>query len=188
MKKVAFLALLALAVGFSSCATRTPTTTVENTVGGYWEAELTGGLGVDSQLNFVTEFSVTNVNGTTETFTPTSFSFINSQSQSGSCFPSVQPPSGTVTITALPTNQVTGSLTYIVMGPSGAGQNTLTLTADPSNGGGVSGTANGTAGTIGTLTNGVAWGSWTLTGPCAGSSQVTGTFIMCQGTNKCTVP
>jgi len=187
MKKLAFLALLALAMVVSSCGTRTPTTTVENTTGGYWEAGLTGGTGVFSQLNFVTQFSVTNVNGQTQTFTPTSFSFINGQTQSGSCFPSTETEAGSATITVLSTNQVTGSLTYTVTGAEG---NVLTLSADSSNGGGVSGTANGTAGTIGTLSSGVAWGTWALSGPCTSnaSQPPTGAFIMCQNTASCTIP
>ena len=187
MKKLAFLALLALAVAVSSCATRTPTTTVENTTGGYWEAELTGGTGVFSQLDFVTQFSVTNVNGTTQSFTPTSFSFINGQTQTNSCFPSTETESGSVTITVLSTNQVTGSLAYTVTGAEG---NVLTLTANPTSGGGISGTANGTAGTIGTLSNGVAWGTWTLSGPCTNnvSPAPSGAFIMCQSTATCTIP
>jgi hypothetical protein len=183
MKKVAFLALLTLAAAVSSCGTRTPTTTVENTTSGYWEAELIGGTGPTSQLNFVTQFNVTNVNGSTEPLDITGFSFINSQSGTGACFPSVSGWSGSIEITVLSTNQVTGSLTYTITSSAG---NQLALTTSPN--GGVSGTANGTAGTIGTLSNGVAWGNWTLTGPCASAGTPQGAFIMCQNTNTCSIP
>lgn len=188
MKKIAFLALLALAAAVSSCGTRTPTTTVENTTGGYWEAELTGGSGVFSQLNFVTQFTVTNANGTTESFTPTSFSFINAQNQTGACFPSGETETGSLNITVLSTDLVTGSMTYTVTGP--AGQNVLTLTADPASGGGISGMGNGTPPAIGNITNGVAWGTWTVSGPCTdnASPAPTGAFIMCQNTASCTIP
>jgi hypothetical protein len=181
MKTVAILTLLALALAVGSCGTGKPTTTVETTTSGFWEALLVGGLGPASQLNFVTQFTVTNVNGASEPLNITGFSFINDQSQSGSCFPSGPPSAtGSATITVLSTNQVQGSMTYTVNGA--APDSTLALT-----GTNVYGTANGSPGTIGTLTNGVVTGTWALTG--SGScGQQTGTFIMCQGTNKCTVP
>ena len=45
MKTVAILTLLALALAVGSCGTGKPTTTVETTTNGNWEAELIGGLG-----------------------------------------------------------------------------------------------------------------------------------------------
>jgi hypothetical protein len=185
MKTAAFLILLALAVMVASCGTGKPTTTVENTTNGTWEAQLVGGTGPASQLDFIIQFSVTNVNGTTEplTFPSGPFSFINSQAQPGSCFPSGETVTGTATITVLSTNQVEGTMAINVVGA--AGTSTLALT-----GTNVYGTANGTPGTIGTLTNGVVTGTWALTGAClpSGTSSETGAFTMCQGAATCTIP
>ena len=183
MKKVAILALLALELAVSGCNTGTPSTTVTTTTSGNWEAEMTGGIGPASELNFVTAFAVTSTNGgSSQALNITGFGFINS----AACFVSGETESGSASLTTNSTNQVSGSMTYTVTSGTPAG-NVLTLTTSPN--GGVSGTASGTPGTTGTLSNGVAWGSWTLTaGPdtpdCAGS----GTFIMCQGSNTCTVP
>ncbi len=182
MKKVAILTLLALAAAVLSCGTRTPTTTVETTTSGNWEAQLVGGIGPASQLNFVTQFTLTNVNGVSETFTPTGFSFINL----GPCFVSANSTTGTASLNTNSANQVTGSMTYTVASGTPAG-NTLTLTTGTS--GGISGTASGTQGTVLVMTNGVVWGGWTLSttnssSGCAGS----GTFLMCQGGPTCTVP
>jgi hypothetical protein len=183
MKTAAIVALLAVALVVSNCGTGTPTKTIENTTGGNWEAKLIGGTGPASQLNFVIQFTVTNINGTTEPLNPTGFSFINSQSQSGSCFPTGFGYNGTLTITVPTTNQVQGTMTINVNAINGG---TAVLALDGTN---VYGTANGSPGTIGTLTNGVVTGTWTLTGPCVGSgSQQTGTFIMCQGAATCTAP
>jgi len=182
MKTAAFLVLLALAVVVASCGTGKPTTTVENTVNGNWEAQLAGGTGPASQLDFIIQFNVTNVNGSTEPIDFTGFSFINDQAASGSCFPSGQTVSGNATITVLSTNQVQGTMAITVSGA--ASTSTLTLT-----GTNVYGTANGTPGTIGTLTNGVVTGTWSLTGSCVGSgTTASGTFTMCQGAATCTVP
>ena len=179
MKTVAILMLLALALAIYGCGTGTPSPTITTTTGGYWEAQLTGGLGVASQLNFVTQFTVTATNGTTANLDITGLSFINEQAW----FPSGPVPSGSATITVLSTNQVTGTMTYAVS--SGSGGNQLAL-----NGTNVYGTASGTPGTTGTLSNGVVTGSWTLTGPCTNSASPPpqGDFIMCQGAATCTVP
>ena len=183
MKTVAFLALLAMAVAVISCGTGKPTTTVENTTNGNWEAQLAGGVGPTSRLDFIIQFNVTNQNGSTEPIDFTGFSFINSQAVSGSCFPSGQTISGDATITVPTTNQVQGTMSITVAGAAGGG--TLSL-----NGTNVYGTANGSPGTIGTLSNGVVTGSWTLAGSTAGcgTPKVQGTFIMCQGAPTCTVP
>jgi hypothetical protein len=186
MKKVAFLTLLALALAVCGCGTGTPSTTVTTNTSGKWEAQLIGGIGPASQLNFVTAFSVTNTNGgSSQPLTVTGFSFINA----GTCFVSGETESGSAALSTNSSNQVSGSLSYTVTSGTPAG-NVLTLTADPNNGGGVSGTASGTPGTTGNLSNGVVWGSWTLTGPCISglTPPVRGTFIMCQGTATCTIP
>jgi len=183
MKNAAFLVLLALALAVSSCGTRTPTTTVETTTSGSWEAQLIGGTEQASLLNFVTQFTLTNVNGVSEPITVTGFAFINAES----CFVSAENEAGTASLNSNSSNQVTGSMTYTITSGSPAG-NVLTLTTSPS--GGISGTSTGAPGTILTLSNGVVWGNWTLTGPCtSGLTQpVQGTFIMCQNAPTCTVP
>ncbi|MGA2856095.1 MAG: hypothetical protein ABSE40_04460 [Candidatus Sulfotelmatobacter sp.] len=186
MKKVAILTLLALAAAVSSCGTRTPTTTVETTTSGNWEAQLVGGIGPASQLNFVTQFTLDNVNGVSEPFypagSPTGFSFINL----GPCFVSTNPPTGTASLNTNSANQVTGSMTFTVTSATPPG-NTLTLTTGTS--GGVSGTASGTPGTVLVMTNGVVWGGWTLstTNSSSGCTGI-GTFLMCQSATTCTVP
>jgi len=187
MKIVSFLTLLALALAAGSCGTRTPTTTVETTTTADWEAQLVGGIGQASELNFVTQFTVTTVNGATQQLSITGFSFINA----GACFvTAVIPPVGVASLNTNSQHQVTGSMTYTITSqvPSG---NVLTLTTTPN--GGVSGTSNANPGMIGTLSNGVVWGTWSLqsTDPnCIGGATppVTGTFIMCENTDTCTIP
>ena len=182
MKIVSILTLLALALAVGSCGTRTPTTTVETTTTANWEAQLAGGVGQASLLNFVTQFTVTTVNGGSQQFTPTGFSFYNA----GECFVSGESEIGTASLTTNSQYQVTGSMTYTITSgiPSG---NVLTLTTTPN--GGISGTSNATPGTIGTLSNGIVWGTWTLAGGNGDSSCTGGgTFIMCEGTDTCTIP
>jgi hypothetical protein len=186
MKKVAILTLLALAAAILSCGTRTPTTTVQTTASGNWEAQLVGGIGPASQLNFVTQFTLNNVNGVSEPFypngSPTGFSFINA----GPCFVSTNSPTGTASLNTNSANQVTGSMTFTVTSATPPGS-TLTLTTGTS--GGISGTARGPKGTVLIMTSGVVWGGWTLSNPtnpsCNGQS---GTFIMCEGAATCKVP
>ncbi|MGO9086894.1 MAG: hypothetical protein ACLQBK_16855 [Candidatus Sulfotelmatobacter sp.] len=183
MKTVSFLTLLALALAVCNCGTRTPTTTVETTTTANWEAQLVGGVGQASLLNFVTQFTVTTVNGGSQRFVPTGFSFYNA----GACFvTTIIPPVGVASLNTNSQDQVTGSMTYTITSqvPSG---NVLILTTTPN--GGVSGTSNATPGTIGTLSNGIVWGTWTLTGG-SGDSGCTGmgTFIMCENTTTCTIP
>jgi hypothetical protein len=181
MKKLAILMLLALELAVAGCGTTTPTTT--NTLtNGNWEAQLTGGTGEASKLNFITAFGVVN-SGPLSDIT---LAFINQ----GACFAlPVNGPNttenGTASFTTnTATDQVTGTLTYTVK--SNLSANQLVLTSYPN---GLTGTSNGTTTTTGTLTNGVVVGTWALTGgsgdpTCAG----TGTFLMCQGTNTCVAP
>ncbi len=183
MKKLAILMLLALEIAVSGCGTSPPDNTVNTSTSGVWEAQLVGGKGEASKLNFVTEFSVEDVGP----LDVTSFSFING----GACFANGNNTSTQAGSAAFTTNtgtgQVTGSLTFTVTSLVPAG-NVLTLTTPD---GGLTGTSNGTTTTTGTLSNGVAVGNWTLAGSsdCTGGpASVGGTFTMCQGTNTCTVP
>jgi hypothetical protein len=186
MNKLALLILLALAIAISSCTGHTPSTTTTTLAAGNWEAELTGGTGPVSGLSFVTAFDVRDVSGNNESLNITQFGFFNAQS----CFATGldnDTVAGTASFnTNTGTNQVTGTLSYtvqsIAIGNVAAG-NTLALN------GTLNGTSTGTTTTTGNLTDGVVWGTWTLTGPCVGSAAtVSGNFIMCQGTSTCTIP
>ncbi len=188
MKKLAILALLALELAVGGCSNSPPQNSSTTTANGNWEAILTGGTGAASQLNFVTTFAVTDtVGANNEPLDITGFSFINA----GACFTNgvgVSTETGNATLYTSGTNQVTGTLNFTVTSVAPAG-NTLELTTsslDNRPAGGVSGTSNGTTTTTGTLSDGVVWGNWQLTGAqgCTGS----GTFIMCQGNSTCTVP
>jgi hypothetical protein len=183
MKKLAILMLLALELAVCGCGTSPAPNTVSTSTSGFWEAQLSGGTGEAAGLNFVTAFNVTNIGP----LDITSFSFFNT----GACFANGvkgSTESGTAQFTTnTGTGQVTGNLTYTVTSAIPTG-NVLTLTSYPN---GLTGTSNGTTTTTGTLSNGVAVGSWTLTGSsdCTGGpSSVTGNFIMCQGAATCTVP
>ena len=181
MKKLAFLMVLALEMAVCGCGTSPPVNSVSTSTSGFWEAQLVGGTGSASQLNFVTAFNVTNVGP----LDITSFSFING----GACFATGVKGSteaGTASFTTnTGTGQVTGSLSYTVTAASPSG-NVLTLTSPD---GGLTGTSNGTTTTTGTLTNGIAVGTWTLTGGQGDPScTASGTFIMCQGKSTCTAP
>jgi len=191
MKTVAILTLLALALAIGSCGTRTPTTTVETTTNASWEAQLIGGLGQASELNFVTQFSVSNINGgPTEPLGIAGFSFINA----GTCFTSDETESGSAQLSTNTAHQVTGSMAYTVASGNPHG-NVLTLCANSTAAGcpspptgGVSGTSNATPGTVGPLSNGIAWGTWTLTNTNDAACTGGGTFIMCQAAATCTIP
>jgi len=189
MKKLAILMLLALELAVGGCSNtpnKNPTTTT--TANGYWEAKLTGGTGESSELNFVTQFIVQDVNGYNEPLNVISLNFFNS----GTCFSvdgRTATPVGSASYnTNTTTDQVTGTLSLSVTSLSPAG-NTLALTSyTPS---GFTGTSNGNpTGTTGTLSNGVVVGTWTLTGPCTTgiTPPPTGTFIMCQATTTCAPP
>src|ERR1700722_1058071 len=182
MNKLALLILLALALGVCSCTGNTPSTTTTTTAGGTWEAELTGGAGPASGLSFTTAFEVRDVSGNNESLDITGFGFFNTQN----CFPTGrdnESVAGTASFnTNTGTDQVTGTMTYNVQSNMG---NTLVLT------GTLNGTSNGTTTTTGNLTDGVVWGTSTLTGnaTCTGGpASVSGNFIMCQGTSTCTIP
>lgn len=170
MKKLAVLMVLALELAVCGCGTTPPSTVTNTQTIGNWEAQMIGGTGAASQLNFVTSFNVTNGGPLSDV----AVGFYNA----GACFATgenVQNGSGTASFTTnQSTEQVTGSLTFMVTSiiPSG---NVLTLTSYPD---GLTGTSNGTSSTTGTLTNGIVVGTWTLTG--SSSCTANGTFTMCQ--------
>lgn len=183
MKKVALLLVLALELSVGGCANNTPNTTVSTTTTGNWEAQMTGGTGQAALLNFTTAFSVTAISGSTQPLDITGFSFFNG----GKCFGTAVADTsevGNAALTVSSTNTVTGSLNFVVTSTTNG--NVLTLTAPN---GGLTGTSNGSPGTTGTLSNGIAVGSWSLTGgqgdaSCTGG----GTFIMCQSSTQPCVP
>jgi hypothetical protein len=177
MKKFAILIGLALELAVCGCGSSSPSTQVNTTTSGNWEARMTGGTDQASLLNFVTAFSVTN----SGPLNITGFGFINS----GKCFANganQETVTGSATLNSASTGAVTGTLSLNVKSVTPAG-NSLALT------GNLTGTSSGTTGTTGTLSNGIVVGTWTLTGgqgdpSCTGS----GAFLMCQGTNTCTPP
>ena len=174
MKKLAFLTLLALALAIASCGNSSPTNTTTTAATGNWLAQFTGGTGGASEINFVTGFTVSGANGTSEPLDITGFAFINN----GACFASGldnEHLSGSASITTGSTGQVTGTMNYTVVSIIPAG-NTLSMT------GTLTGTSNGTTTKVGTLSNGIVQGTWTLNGgggdtSCGGQQ---GNFLMCQ--------
>jgi len=178
MKKLAILFAVALELAVCGCGNSTPTSTITTTASSAsWEAQLTGGTGQSSLLNFVVTFSV----NTTGPLNVTGFSFFNQ----GACFTTTansQTISGTTTLTTTATDTVTGPFTLTIK--SNSNSNTLQLT------GTVTGTSSGTTTTIGTLSNGVVVGTWTLNSSdsnCNGGGTPSGNFVMCQGAATCSV-
>ena len=180
MKKLAILLAVALELAVCACGNNTPTSTITTQAStASWEAQLTGGTGQASLLNFVVSFSV----NTTGPLDVTGFSFFNQ----GACFATTansQTVSGTTTLTTSNNLTVTGPFSLTIK--SNSNSNSLALT------GTVTGTSNGTTTTIGTLSNGVVTGTWTLNSSdsaCTGggTSSPSGTFIMCQGAATCSV-
>jgi len=183
MKKLATLCLVAIEIAVAGCGVIPPPTTQVNTnVSGNWEAQLSGGTGEGTLINFVTTFQFANLGALDITY----LNFINDNA----CFQGGQTATGTVTnAQTLANGQFSGTLTYKIVSGTPAG-NTLTLQ------GTITGTSSGTPGTIGTLTDGAVTGSpsaanpkfgWKLTGSsdCGGSKGMTGTFTMCQGSATC---
>jgi hypothetical protein len=182
MKKLALLALVALEICVCACGNNAPTSIINTQSGNSnWEAQLHGGAGQDSLLDFVTQFPIGENGGT---IVPYFFGFINQ----GACFPSGVTASGSAVLTTNSSDQVTGTLTFTVT----SAESTLTLN------GSVSGTSSGSTSSIGNMTNGVVQGTWYLTTTlpstsgcnAVGSSSGSGNppFLMCQGAATCTVP
>jgi hypothetical protein len=176
MKKLALLALVALEICVCGCGNTPPTSTINTqSNNSYWEAQIHGGEGDNSQLDFVTSFSA-NEGGST--LGVNSFNFINQNS----CFPLPNAASGNIVLITNSSDQVTGTLTFSVTG----GSSTLTLN------GTVTGTSNGSTTSTGNLTDGVVQGTWSLTTNEAGCTSVPSTnappFLMCQGAATCTAP
>lgn len=191
MRRIAILALLALEFALCGCGYNPPRNSVTTSTSGNWEAQLIGGTGPSSQLNFVTSFGVTTFNGEDQqALTIDGFGFFNSTT----CFATSQSTtevteSGNATLTTNSAGQVSGSFNYTVS--SLINSNVLVLSTGTT--GGVNGTSNASTTTAGTLSNGVIWGTWQLTSAdptCIppNGGQASGTFVMCQGTTSCTVP
>jgi hypothetical protein len=194
MKKLLLL-VLALELVVCGCGNNSTSNTINTSTTGNWETQFIGGGTFSSaQMNFVTSFNVTSTTGgTAQPLTITGFGVFNE----GQCFATgtnAEGETGSATLDTSSAGAVTGSLTLTVTSNATAttsAGNVLTLSTDPN--GGVSGTSNGTTSTTGTLSNGIAWGTWTLQSSdpnCTGgaASPITGTFIMCQGKNTCTPP
>ncbi len=180
MKKLAILLAVALEIAACGCATNNTNqnSTIATTAnGGFWQAQLSGGTGQASLLNFNVAFSV----NTTGPIDVTGFSFFNE----GACFSTAansETISGTTTLGTANNGTVTGPFDMIVK--STTTSNTLELK------GILTGTSNGTTSTTGTLSNGVVIGNWTLNSSdssCTGggSTAPQGTFVMCQGAATC---
>jgi hypothetical protein len=181
MKKLAFLLALALELAVCGCGTTPPNPVITTSINGLWEARMLGGTGEASELGFTTTLIPEN----SGPLNISSFAFFNQ----GTCFDNglnVVNVAGSANFTTNPgTDQVTGSLKLTVnsITPSG---NVLTLISPD---GGLTGISNGTTTTTGTLTNGVAVGTWTLSNNSNNAAcQGAGSFIMCQGAATCTVP
>src|ERR1700739_3783151 len=112
MKRFVILALLALEAAVCGCGHTTPTNNITTTTSGNWEAQLIGGTGAASQLNFVTAFSVTDTTGASnQSLDITGFSFINA----GACFANgtnASTEAGAATLNTSSTGAVTGSLNF----------------------------------------------------------------------------
>jgi len=181
MKKLAILLVLALELAVCGCGTTPPNPVITTSINGLWEARMFGGTGEASELGFTTTL-IPEQSGPLNIST---FAFFNQ----GTCFDNglnEENVSGSADFTTNPgTDLVTGSLKLTVtsVNPSG---NTLTLISPE---GGLTGMSNGTITTTGTLTDGVAVGTWTLSNSSNNAAcQGTGTFIMCQGTATCSAP
>ena len=178
MKKL-LTTLMVLALEFSVCAcgSNPSNSTVNNTTtAGNWEAQLSGGTEQASLLNFVVTFAVTN----SGPLNVTGLGFLNQSS----CFGNLatdQTETGNASFTTSNAGQVTGTLDLTIK--SNSTGSVLALTGQ------LTGTSNGTTTTVGSLTNGVVAGTWTLTPGTSASScnSGSGSFVMCQGKSTCTV-
>lgn len=183
MKKIAVLLVIALECALGGCSYNAPRTAPITSTAGNWEAQLINPAGGQaSLLNFVIGMSVTTNGG----MDITGFSFFNQ----GACFSTgltAQTETGNAAFTTNnSTGQVVGTLDLTISSTTNSSVLKLTSYAN-----GLTGTSNATLDTPGTLSNGVAVGTWELIpGSSAGSSctHQTGTFILCQGAATCTPP
>src|ERR1700689_1381407 len=187
MKKLAFLALLALSLAVYGCGSRTLDTTLTNTTAnGNWEAHVNGGLGEASQLNFITSFTVTdNGHGNLNlSLDITGFNFFNQ----GTCFANTldaSDPTGLTSFSTITgTDQVVGEMTYPVRSNTQTGS-VLVLTSYTN---GFTGISTATQNQTGPLSDGVFVGTWNLTNSNNPACNGNGTFIMCQAAATCTAP
>lgn len=187
MKKLAFLALLAIAALISSCGSHTIQPIPTSTTSGNWQAQLVGGIPPATGLSFLINFyfSTQNGNGAGPITVNDPISFLNTNS----CFQGViAGASGTAQlVNNTNTGQITGNMTLTITGAGPSGQTVLTLTANPPSGG-----VLGTASSSGTMSNGVVTGTWTMTNPGSStngcsttSTSAPPTFIMCQNAATC---
>ncbi len=186
MKKLAFFILLTAAAVVPGCGSNTIQSLPTTNTSGNWEAQMIGGTGPASQINFIVNFNVFITNGQgTQQLTIHQIVFFNTGPDS--CFPL---PTGTngspVNIlgsmdlfTNPGTEQISGTMAMKITSPSG---NVLTLTANPPSGG-VLGTNSS-----GNMTKGAVSGTWTMTSSnkaCAVNNTPPATFIMCQNATSC---
>ncbi len=173
MKKLAFVALLAIAAVLSSCGS-SPTQKLQTSAN--WQAQLTGGTALNFLINF-------NPSVTSQNANIGQFYFI----KGNPCFSGESLIGGSANLTHnLDTNQINGSIVLTVKSETG---NLLTLSAVPPTGELVATPNNGV------LTNGVVNGSWWLTpgssssdsGCVAGSATSPLPFTMCQDASSCSM-
>jgi hypothetical protein len=181
MKKLAILFAIALELAVCGCGNNTPTSTITTTsTDSSWEAQLNGGSGQASLLNFVVIFSA----NTTGPLDVTGFAFFNQ----GACFDTTTnttTESGSATLTTGSAGTVTGNFTLTIK--SNTNGSVLTLgTPNPAT---LTGRSNGTTTTIGTLSNGVVIGNWSLVpgSNATGCNSGAGNFVMCQGAATCSI-
>ena len=180
MKKLAILLVLALELAVGGCGTTPPNPVITTSINGLWEAKMLGGTGEASELGF----TATLIPENSGPLNISTFAFFNQ----GTCFDNglnEERVTGRADFTTNPgTDLVTGSLNLTVK--STTSDNVLTLISPE---GGLTGMSTGTITTTGTLTNGVAVGTWTLSNNSNNAAcQGTGNFIMCQGTATCSAP
>ncbi len=163
MKVVAILLVTVLLL--NGCGTNS--TATQTAASGTWSATMLGGDGTASGLSFITAFEVSGSGGN---LSVSNFQFLTA----GACFPvnGIQ-PTGTMVLIESSNFQVTGTIVFTVV----SGGNTLTLN------GTVTGMENGVLGN-GTLSGGVATGTWTMTGSpgCTVTNSDT-SFTMTQSTS-----
>jgi hypothetical protein len=163
MKVVAILLVAVLML--NGCGTNS--TATQTAASGTWSATMLGGDGTASGLSFITAFTVSGSGGA---LSVSNFQFLTA----GACFPvNGMQPTGTMVLTESSNFQVTGTIVFNIV----SGGNTLTLN------GTVTGMENGVEGN-GTLSGGVATGTWTMTGsPGCTVTNGNTSFTMTQSTS-----